>query len=372
MMEQTSRATDFLILTTHNSLGGTLVVIDDLRRDANELGFSVNVICLYNSENRSSGAGQNVLQTGDGPARRLMAIISLYLELRQQKPRAILTVLPVANVVGCICAALNRIPKRVATHHGPSSSQRFPLRVLDLILGTLGVYSNVVCVSVAAKDSFRRYPSWYRKRISVILNEVRRFSREPHKSRTRAHYGISTDATVFTMVGRLTDQKNILNSIRAIAAVPNVFLVIAGDGPLLQEAVATARQLACSHRVKLLGNVERDKVADILSASDVFFQPSLFEGRSIALLEAVQAGLPIIASNITSQTEVLRLASGAIAGLVCDPHDVNDMSCTLARLAESSALRDEYRKLTHQLRHESSGDLGMVKAYLSLLGVLHR
>ena len=81
-----------------------------------------------------------------------------------------------------------------------------------------------------------------------------------------------------------------------------VQIVIAGDGPAQEQLERLAGNLGVTDRVRFIGF--REDVADLLAACDLVVLPSLREGLSISLLEAMAAGKPIIATNIGSQREV--------------------------------------------------------------------
>jgi glycosyltransferase involved in cell wall biosynthesis len=99
-------------------------------------------------------------------------------------------------------------------------------------------------------------------------------------------------------------------------------IVIAGDGPVRAQLEALTRNLGVADRVNFIGF--REDVSDLLAACDLVVLPSLREGLSIALLEAMAAGKPIIATSIGShrelacQAEIARLVPPADAAALCD------------------------------------------------------
>ncbi|MET0507586.1 MAG: glycosyltransferase, partial [Burkholderiaceae bacterium] len=131
---------------------------------------------------------------------------------------------------------------------------------------------------------------------TVVMNGVpvepfRRAQRLRKEARER--FGVPPDAFVVGAVGRLVPLKNHRQLIESVPAlrelVPSVHLLIAGDGPLRDELTTLAARLGVADRVTLIGEC-RD-VPGFLAALDVFAQPSLTEGLSIALLEACASGL---------------------------------------------------------------------------------
>ncbi len=107
-------------------------------------------------------------------------------------------------------------------------------------------------------------------------------------------------------MARLAADKGLEYLIEAAAILPRtgrrIQIVIAGDGPARDRLERLAMNLGVTDRVRFLGF--REDVGDLLAACDMVVLPSLREGLSIALLEAMAAGKPIIATSIGSQREV--------------------------------------------------------------------
>jgi glycosyltransferase involved in cell wall biosynthesis len=116
------------------------------------------------------------------------------------------------------------------------------------------------------------------------------------------------DEDIFLLsVGRLVYQKSHEDLVGAMPAVlkefPNVKVGICGDGVLYNELERQIRSLGLCDSVKLLGKF--DSVARFLVSADVFVLPSRWEGLPIAMLEAMSAGLPIIATKVEGVEEVI-------------------------------------------------------------------
>ena len=174
----------------------------------------------------------------------------------------------------------------------------------------------------------------------------------------RARYGIPTDATVLLNVGNLSEQKNQQILITAMADIPDAMLVIAGDGPLTEELHAAARDVG--DRVRLLGRVPIDQIADVYAMADVFVFPSRYEGRPLALLEAATAGLPILATPIPENVEVVGTAAEYI-----DVDDVEGWIDTMQRTVKDREYRDQLSAQT--LRLDVGSDDVTIESYLRLM-----
>lgn len=147
----------------------------------------------------------------------------------------------------------------------------------------------------------------------------------------RASLGLSESAPVFIAVGRLNPQKNHAGLLAAFAAVgaPDACLLIAGEGQLRSALMDQIGRLGLAERVRLLG--VRPDVARLFAAADVFVLASHYEGNPLVVMEAMAAGLPVIATAVGSVPELV----GEGTGWLVEP----DHSASLTR-AMRAALDD--------------------------------
>lgn len=153
----------------------------------------------------------------------------------------------------------------------------------------------------------------------------------------RASIGLPADAVATGFVGRLVEQKDpgvLINAFARVAsASPSAWLVIVGDGPLRRELAELTIKLGVERRVIFLG--ERD-AANLYSAFDVFALPSRKEGLPYVVLEAMAAGLPIVA---TTTAGVETLVEQGINGLVSACGSVQQFSRSLSIIVTDTACR---------------------------------
>jgi sugar transferase (PEP-CTERM/EpsH1 system associated) len=174
-------------------------------------------------------------------------------------------------------------------------------------------------------------------KVTTIQNgvDLGRFSRGS-RSEARAALGVRDDALVVGTVGRLDPVKDQSGLIRAfgeaLRAHPGALLLVAGDGPCREELAGVVRSLSLEQHVRLLG--ERQDIPDVLAALDVFVLPSIAEGMSNTVLEAMASGLPVVATRVGGNPEMVedgvsgRLVAArdhgalttAICGYLRDPH----------------------------------------------------
>ncbi|MEN1972035.1 glycosyltransferase [Luteimonas sp. MJ204] len=150
--------------------------------------------------------------------------------------------------------------------------------------------------------------------------------------------GVPADALVIGCVGRLVELKNhrlLLDQVPALAAMfPDVRVLLIGDGPMRASLEDRARVLGIEAHVRFTG--ARDDVGRLLPALDVFALPSRTEGLSIALLEACAAALPVLASDVGGNPEIVRHGR---TGLLFPSDDGAALRAALAQLLADRQLR---------------------------------
>lgn len=180
----------------------------------------------------------------------------------------------------------------------------------------------IVAVSDAVRDAVVRQLGPAADKATVIGNapSPRKYEAARPAEAVRRDLGLGPGARVVLFVGRLAEEKGCRSLIEAVPAllsrVPAAATLLAGHGPDRELLEALAQRSGVAGRVGFLG--DRDDVADLLAAADVVCLPSVREGLSLALLEAMAAGRPVVASNIAANRAVLE--NGA-SGLLVPPSD---------------------------------------------------
>jgi glycosyltransferase involved in cell wall biosynthesis len=128
------------------------------------------------------------------------------------------------------------------------------------------------------------------------------------------------DRFLILSVGRVNPEKGIGDLLVAFSQVhekhPSAMLIVVGDGAILGELKSQAASLGLGEDVRFTGS--RNDVPNLMSASDMYISSSYREGLSLAMLEAMAAGLPILATKV-GDTELLLSEK---RGLMISPHDV--------------------------------------------------
>lgn len=124
-------------------------------------------------------------------------------------------------------------------------------------------------------------------------------------ARLRAHLKLPEQSTILVTTSRLVPKNGIEYVIRALPELPEAIFVIAGDGPLRSELEELARSLGVLDRTRFVGAVAHTDVPPFLKLGTLFVRPSLSEGLGISFLEAMAAGVPIIATDVGGISDFL-------------------------------------------------------------------
>jgi glycosyltransferase EpsD len=194
-------------------------------------------------------------------------------------------------------------------------------------------------------EDHRRAKTFHAKRTEMVNGvgiDLSRFSEAApeQKAQVRRELGLKEgDIFAFT-VGNVIPRKNQAVLIRAARelADPRFHLFIAGDGPLEGELKALARELGVEDRVHLLG-FRRD-VYRLSSAADIFLFSSRQEGLSVSVMEAMACGLPIVASSIRGNTDLIDPGQG---GFLVEPNDATGFADAIRRILTEPGIREQMK-----------------------------
>jgi len=303
--------------------------------------FSVRVYCLSMDAPRApeltdSGVEVHYVTRGtlDGFS-RIVPLIRLY---KEHQIHVAHCWLPVANLWGKLSASLAHVPviihgERIATPPRQRLNrvgQRFLLRRTTCFLGN----------SEAVRTMLARYKLALPERTRVIPNGIRPETWRSGTPRDEAlrSLGLPTDRPVVGMVSRLVEAKNVPCLVRAAARLqsrqpPPVFWV-AGDGPARPEAEAEVARLGLQGSFFFLG--DRRDVPQLMNAMDVSCLCSHYEGFPNAVIEAMAAGRPVVATNTPGTDQVITHED---TGLLSPDDDDEALARNLDRVLSDDALR---------------------------------
>lgn len=195
-----------------------------------------------------------------------------------------------------------------------------------------------IAVSDEVKEAMVEIIGPIQDKITVIRNgvDVKRYGQPVDKARVQSQLGLEANARLIAVVGTLREPKGHRYMVEAMATVapqhPDVHVLFVGEGHLREELRAQVEKLNLGQWVHFLGN--RNDVPDLLAASELFVLPSLWEGLSMALLEAMAAGKPIVATAVSGTTQVMIPGK---TGLVVPPRDSRALADAVIQLLSNPA-----------------------------------
>ena len=261
--------------------------------------------------------------------------------VRAEQPDLLHTHLVHGDVYGSIAAAVTRTPF-VSTRHNDDRYLLGPFRYVDRAFARGA--KRIIAISDAVRV-FLEQAGHDPARLTTIHYGLDDLPAAP-SSPTPEEAGIPGSAPLALAVGRLIEQKDHATLLRAFASVrernPDARLSILGGGPLEAETRALAASLELSDAVALPGRTE---IRDWLERADVFVHTSRWEGFGIVLLEAMLAGLPIVATRVSAVPEVV--VHGETGSLV-EAGDVAGVARELSALLDDPELRSRLGKAAEE------------------------
>lgn len=203
-------------------------------------------------------------------------------------------------------------------------------------------------------------------KVSAIHNgvDLSRFGRAG-RLESRLRLDLPAEAPIVGTVGRLDPVKDQAGLIRAFAKVrsahPDAQLVVVGDGPCRAELEDVAAASGQGGHVRLLGN--RDDIPAVMSALDVFVLPSIAEGISNTILEAMASGLPVVATRVGGNPE---LVEDGIGGALVPRQDPSALAAAIAGYVADPELRRRHGLASRQRATGHFSLERMAEAYANL------
>lgn len=198
--------------------------------------------------------------------------------------------------------------KVVFTEHGRFFPDRSRGKALPLNVLMALTTSAITAISSATRDALARYEWVPKSRVQVVYNGIQPLIPNPERVRQlRQELGINPDTVVLGTVARLDPVKNQQMMLQAFALVckevPDILLLLVGDGPSRQMLEQEAVRLGISSLVRFTGF--QTHVADYLALMDIYLLSSHTEGTSMTLLEAMNLQRPCVATAVGGNPEIV-------------------------------------------------------------------
>ncbi len=232
----------------------------------------------------------------------------------------------------------------VAYRHYLPPPLRPPRRLAEWVSAAFCNRCDVVTVeSTPIKEELLRYGVRVPIRVFPFGVNLRLFSK-PKERDLRRDLGLPADVRVALYVGRLALEKNIFFLLRAFAAMSrerdDVVFVLLGGGPATQALLREIKRLDLSEKVFLPGYVPHEVLVDYYRSADIFIFASKTETQGLVILEAMAAGLPVIALQAMGVADIVQ---DGVNGLFA-PEDPEGFARVALEVLEDRALRERLRE----------------------------
>lgn len=192
-------------------------------------------------------------------------------------------------------------------------------------------------------NTARAIPNCFRAKVQTILETAMEDSVFEHK----CVYQLNDDVVRMITTGRLLPNKNILTAVKSLGYIPKdyrVRLTIIGSGYQRREIEETAKRIGRSQDVVIIDELPREEVLAVVERSDIFLFPSLREGGSWSLMEAMAIGLPVICLDWAGMA-IITDDNCAIRIPVSNPEQMpKDMAAAIITLIKNPGLREAMGK----------------------------
>ena len=260
-----------------------------------------------------------------------------------------------STIEGVLAGRIARVPTVIHGEHGLNADEagRMKVRRVAARRVLFRMADRIITVSQSIRDGLIARTGVRPDKVVTVKNGVDTDLFRPGRGEASARrvFGAGREDVVIGAVGRLDPVKDHATLIHAFALLarsrPALRLVLIGDGPEGRTLRRLAESLSVADQVVFAGAM--DGLEDIYPALDVFALPSLTEGMSNTLLEAMAAGLPCVATRVGGNSEVVRDGE---TGRLVPPGDPEALAAALVDLVDGRELRRAFG-VAGRLRVES-------------------
>nr|WP_249157120.1 glycosyltransferase family 4 protein [Bradyrhizobium diazoefficiens] len=299
------------------------------------------------------------------PLALLRMLWTLARHVRTVRPDAVLTFQHFGNVIGAGIARLVSRAPVVANQVSSALAMSRPVRTADIVMGSLGFFDRITLNSKDMEREYSRYPAAYRSRMVHVPHGFDDKALTLSKDAARQKFNLPADRVLLGCAARLHPHKRLDMAIRLLPDQPSWHLALAGQGADETRLRRLADELKVSDRLHLLGEIPPSRMAEFLACLDVFVFPTQAETFGLAAVEAANAGVPSVVTDLPVLREVLS-CEGRPTALFVDASDHAKLSAAVSTLLTDQHLSDELRQNAKGLRLRYSVD-AMVEEYVRIL-----
>ncbi len=318
-------------------LGGAEQLLLSTVRKLDKEKFNISV-CYFKGKGalraEFESTGVRVFFLGDYSHWTIGKAIALGCLLSELSPEIVHTHLILATIVGRIIAWYSKVPVIVTTEHNISNWQKKYFLLFSIYKITTMFTDKIFAISEAVKKQLIMKGKIKSEKITVLYDGVDLSIFDPKLILEQSHYADSA-YPIIGCISRLDQRKGIRFLIEAITILksqyPHIKLIIVGDGKERQRLESMATEHEVTENVFFTG--EQKNVIPYFQMFDIFVLPSLSEGLSVSLIEAMAMKKTIIATNVGGIPEVV--ANGK-EGILVPPGQANEIASAIAYLLKNA------------------------------------
>ncbi len=338
-----------LQIITKSELGGAQShvadLLDGLQSPDTELHLATGTEGALTVRARELGAHVHLLprlQRSLSPVKDLAAVRECAQLIRRVKPDIVHAHSSKAGVIARLAGHRTGVPVVFTVHGwgfnpGTSLASRVVAWAVEFCLAFVG--ARIICVSEHSRRSGLSLRVGNKAKLTTVHNGIAPGAPQARPERVPAR---------IVMVARFSEPKDHATLLRAFASLqmqsemPDCYLDLVGTGPNFEAMQELARELGIE-RVQFLG--DRHDVADILSQSQIFVLSTYSEGLPISVMEAMRAGLPVVATDVGGISEEVEHGQ---TGFLVAKHNTNALAEALRELGCSPDLRAQMGRAARQ------------------------
>ncbi len=358
-----------LHLINVSTISGAENVVLTLAKGMNDSEFETEICTLSTTGDLHKSAQQNGIKAYALGYKNILnlpiILIKLFLLLRRNKYQIINTHLFQSSVIGTFIGKLVGVPVIIETRHYTDYMYKYGNKIEQWLDKTTA--NNISCVIAVAKTiqdvlcTVERIPM---NRTEVIYNGINlnKLSVNKNKKENTIKNMNLQDKIVLSYVANFHIRKGHKYLIEAILNLKrlysNIYLMIIGDGKIRNELEKLTKQLDIGNNVIFLGY--RSDIPELLSVSDIYVHPSLEEGFPLTIIEAMAAGLPVIATTVGGISELIIDGDN---GILIPPGNTQALVDAISDLIEHQEKRSALAETGKQYVESNLTDEIMVNKY---------
>jgi glycosyltransferase involved in cell wall biosynthesis len=332
------------VITTLTPNGGAENLVVNSAIEMTRKGISTTIATIYKYRNKyiRDKAIDNGVKVISIDLNRFLLPVALYRinnEIARTNYTVIHSHLFPANYLVALCN--KQSAKIVTTEHSTFNTRRTIKGFRPIEKFIYNRYDKIICISPSVHNSLNFWIPSVKHKFQVINNGIYFDDFANPIALSRDELGVPKNCNLICMIARFSYPKDHATLLRAVSLLPNIHLLLAGDGEGVKTLRNLAQELQIMHRVHFLGF--RADIAAIMKACDLVVHATEFEGFCLVLVEAMASGVPCLISDIPAAKEIL---SDNLAECMFKNKDYKALANKISRFLSDSQFKTNILQIT--------------------------